>query len=81
LIEASLQLRDTTQLKIEMEESNYDPRVVRIHDQLSFLDVITERHRASHPHALALGGSNLVATPLSGHFLFELREGEKDIQG
>jgi hypothetical protein len=57
MIEASLQLRDATQLKIEIEDSNYDLRVFRIHDQLSFLDVITEssKQHGSRASLLNLG--------------------------
>src|ERR1039458_51852 len=43
--------------------------------------VVTERYGPSHPHALALGGSDLVANPLTRYLAFELREGEQNIEG
>ena len=35
---------------------------------------IAERHRAAHPHALLLGGRDLVADALAGDLALELGE-------
>ena len=45
------------------------------------LPVVADGHPASHPHALLLGGGDLVADPLPGDFALELRKGQKDVQG
>jgi hypothetical protein len=48
--------------------------------KLSIFDVITQRYRAAHPHALALGGSDFVPDSFASHLTFELSEGEQNIQ-
>ena len=52
----------------------------RIDDELAVLDVIAERRLAAHPHALLLGGCDLVANALAGDLTLELGEGQKDIE-
>jgi hypothetical protein len=48
---------------------------------MAILQVIAERHTATHPHAFTLRGSYLVTDALAGHFPFKLREGEEHVQG
>src|ERR1700730_16736937 len=48
--------------------------------QLSSAHLVAERDQASHPHALALGGRNLVTNTLAGDLAFELREREQDVE-
>ena len=50
-----------------------------VDDELSVPHVIAERHHASHPHALPLGGGNLVANALGCYLPLELGEGQ-DVQ-
>ena len=54
---------------------------LRIDYQLAVVDVIPKRHWPAHPHALALGRSNLVANPLNGDFALKLREGQEHVEG
>ena len=51
-----------------------------VDDELAVFRVVTERHRATHPHALLLGGGDLVANSLADQLTLELGEGEQDIQ-
>ena len=47
----------------------------------SFLSgLIAERHHASHPQPLALGGADLVADTLAGDLALELGEGQQHVQ-
>src|ERR1019366_10754241 len=64
-----------------MEETTHKICFFRIPDQLSFLDVISDWHSATHPHPFAFGGCDLVPYSLARHFPFELGEGEQNIQG
>jgi hypothetical protein len=49
--------------------------------QFPLLHSVTEWHAAAHPHALLLGGGNLVPDTLAYHLALELGEGQKHIQG
>ena len=42
--------------------------------------VVAKRHSAAHPHALGLGGRDLVADALARHLALELREGQEHVQ-
>ena len=48
--------------------------------QLAVDDVVAERRRAAHPHALAPRGGELVADALADHLALELGEAEQDVQ-
>ncbi len=52
----------------------------RINDQPPLANVISQRRHASHPHALALGGSDLVPDALARDLAFELGERQQDIE-
>ena len=81
LIQACLQFGDATELEVEAEDPADRLRLFRVHDQLSVFRVVAERYVATHPHAPAFGGGNLVSDPLAGDLAFELREGQEDVQG
>ena len=51
-----------------------------VHDQLAISNIVTERHWATHPHALLLGRGDLVADALAGNLALELREREQDVE-
>ena len=51
-----------------------------VDDELAVAHVVAERHGAAHPHALALGGGDLVADALAGDLALELGEGEQHVQ-
>jgi hypothetical protein len=40
--------------------------------ELALVYLITERRRPTHPHALPLGGGDLLADALAGHLALEL---------
>ena len=42
--------------------------------------LVAKRHSAPHPHALGLGGRNLVADALARHLALELGEGQEHVQ-
>ena len=42
--------------------------------------LVAKRHSAPHPHALGLGGRNLVADALARHLALELGEGQQHVQ-
>src|SRR3984893_6178271 len=46
----------------------------------SLRHIKTQWRHAAHPHALFLGGGDLVADPFASDFPLELGEGQKDIQ-
>src|ERR1700736_5980247 len=52
-----------------------------IDNELAVFHVITQWRHAAHPHALFLGGGNLVADAFAGDLPLELGEGQKHIQG
>lgn len=45
------------------------------------MGIIANGRHASHPETLLLGGRDLVADPLGGHFPLKLRKGEQHVQG
>ena len=47
---------------------------------LRSFDVVAERQRAAHPHALALGGRDLVADALARDLALELGEGQQHVE-
>ena len=52
-----------------------------VDDQLAIMQVITERHRPTHPHAFGFGCGELVPDALAGDLPLELGEGQQHIQG
>src|SRR3974377_1849619 len=52
-----------------------------IDHQLPVLDVVAKRRKATHPHALLLGCSDLVADTLTGDLALELSKREQYVQG
>jgi hypothetical protein len=53
----------------------------RVHGQLAILDLVPQRGDPAHPHALALGGCDLVADALAGDLALELGERQEDVEG
>src|SRR5438045_5005146 len=56
-----LQGRDRTELKVLLEYVSDRLGFSIVDDELTVLDVVTERQVAALPHTLALGGCDLVA--------------------
>ena len=51
-----------------------------VDDELAVCHIKTQWRHAAHPHALFLGGGDLVADAFAGDFPLELGEGKQDIQ-
>jgi len=56
-------------------------RIIIIDHQLAVHNIIAKRDGSSHPHALLLGRSDLVADPFAGYLAFELGKAEQYIEG
>src|ERR1700737_4770676 len=65
-IEIMFQKTDATQFEIPFIDVPNELRFLFINLQPANPNVVAERAETSHPHALLLGGSNLVADPLAG---------------
>src|SRR3546814_14019770 len=72
------QLPNIAELEIALEDRADSLGFGFIDDELSVADVIAERHRATHPHALLLGRSDLVANARAGDFALALRVAEEE---
>ena len=53
---------------------------VFVDDELPVFDVVAERRQAAHPHALLLGGRDLVADALAGDLALELGKRQQDVE-
>jgi hypothetical protein len=78
-VEILHQLRETLQFQISQDIAN-GLGLRLVDDQLPILRIVTERHRATGPFALAPAGSDLVADALGGQFALEPRKGQQHIQ-
>ncbi len=67
--------------KVTPVDLDNDASLGVVDDELAVFHVITQWRHAAHPHALFLGGGDLVADAFAGDFPLELGEGQKDIQG
>src|ERR1700730_6767213 len=73
------QLPDAAQLKVAFVYAPDGAGFVPIDHQPPLFNVIAQRRRPSHPHALALGGGYLVPNTLARDLALELGKGEQDI--
>ena len=69
-----LQAPHRTNIEIELEDLAYGLGFGRIDHQLLVLRDIAEGNGTTHPYALALRSSDLVADPLCRHLALELGE-------
>ena len=81
MIELCLQQPHRTQCGEALEDVLDGRGLGRVDYQAPLADVIAERGTAAQPHALFLGGGNLVADPFAGDLALELGEGEKHVEG
>ena len=79
-IELGLQPEHRAECEIAREDLPHQGGLLRHRLQAAPLGAVADRHHAPHPHALRLGGGDLVADPLGGDLAFELREGEQHVQ-
>src|SRR5208282_6534706 len=66
LLQLLAQLPHTAQFQVAFIDMPDGVGFGRIDDQPPVANVVAERRHASHPHALALGGSDLVSDALAG---------------
>src|SRR5690606_1987547 len=69
------------QVRIAPEDHTHSLGFDLVDAQLAILDVIAKWNIAAHPHALGLGGCDLVANALTGNLTLELCEGEQHVEG
>ena len=79
-VELGLQPVHRAEREIAREDPLHQGGLLRHRLQAARLGAIADRHHATHPHALRLGGGDLVADPLGGDLAFELREGQEHVQ-
>src|SRR6516165_8088470 len=75
-----LVLKYANRLEREIEDIDNGAGLVVIDDQLAVFHVVPESRHATHPHALSLGGGDLVAHPLADDLAFKLSEGKQHVQ-
>src|SRR6202022_3653260 len=68
------------ELTIESEDAAYRLGLGRVGDERALVGVIAQRHIAAHPHALLLGGRDLVANAFTGDLPLELGKGQQHIE-
>src|SRR5690606_23322874 len=71
---------DRTGLEVTGEYGAHDVCLLPDDLQAAVVRQVTQRWTAAHPHALRLGGCDLVADALPGHLTFELREGQEHVE-
>ena len=67
--------------KVTPVDLDNDASLGVVDGELAVFHIIPQGRHAAHPHALFLGGGDLVADPFAGDFPLELGEGQEDIQG
>src|SRR5271168_1818110 len=68
------------EFEVAVEYLPYGSSFLLVDDQLSLVNVVSQRASASHPHSLALGGRYLVADALADHLTLELRERKQHVE-
>ena len=72
---------DIPNFKVTAHDCAHPLGFFRDRDQLALDHLVPERHRATHPDALLLGGRDLVADPFAGNLALELGEAEQHVEG
>src|SRR5262245_21605943 len=80
-IKVDLQLGNTAECEIALEDQPDHLGLRLIHDESALAHVIAERNGPTHPHALAAGSCELVADALTGNLPLELGKRQQDIEG
>ena len=76
-----MRLRSGPDLAIEAEDVADGCGFLLVDHQLAVVGVVSDGRIAAHPHALLLGGGDLVTDPLPCDLPLELGEGEKHVEG
>src|SRR5215472_11817326 len=80
--DCKLLLERTNRLECKITPINVDngAGLFIIDHQLTVFHVVPKRWHATHPHALFLGGGDLIAHPLANHLPLELSEGQQHVE-
>ena len=76
-----MRLRSGPDLAVEAEDVADGCGFLLVDHQLAVVGVVSDGRIAAHPHALLLGGGDLVTDPLPCDLPLELGEGEKHVEG
>src|SRR6476620_3938159 len=79
-IEVFLQLPDGLEIGVAPEDVPDGLGFRGVDDELAVFDVVAERGLTAHPHALLLGGRDLVADALAGDLALELGKRQEDVE-
>ena len=71
---------DRSEFYIESEDLVDGVGLYPVSHQSSVIGIVSQGHRPTHPHALLLGGRDLVADTLGRDLTFELGKGEQHVQ-
>ena len=72
---------DIAELAVAIIDVAHDGGVILDDGKAAPIGLVAQRRGSPHPHALGLGGGNLVPDPLGGDLALELGEGEQHVQG
>jgi len=80
-VELLLEGADGAQGDVDLEDVFDRLGFLLVDDEGSILDVVAQRWNAAHPHALALGGGDLVADALPCDLSLKLGKRQKHVEG
>ena len=73
-------MSDVPQFEIKLEDLSDCSCFLLVDGEGPAIGLVAERYEAAHPHALALGGGDLVADALSRDLALELGEGQQHVE-
>src|SRR3990170_2932068 len=76
-IQLRLQMPHTAKLQVQPEDLANQCGLRLVDDESALVRPVADRRRAAHPHALLLGGGDLVADALARDLALELGEGQQ----
>src|SRR6266516_4028796 len=81
LIKVDSEFGNTAECQIALKDQPHRFGLSGVDDEFAVLNVIAERDGASHPHALAAGGGELVADALAGDLALKLGKRQQHVEG
>src|SRR3954469_603155 len=80
LPQLALQRRERSELKVTLEDQPHRRGLIVPDHELALPHLISERHDAADPDALAFGGRDLVADALARDLALELGKGQQHVE-